>query len=70
MNYVVALFDAGSSPPVSAYDKNGLKVLILMAENRPRDDVTVMVVSVISTNTVPVKSFVFQAAVPKVCLLI
>ncbi|XP_052766224.1 ADP-ribosylation factor-binding protein GGA1-like isoform X3 [Mya arenaria] len=56
----------GTTPPVTAYDKNGLKVLILVTQNTPRDDVTVMVISVISINTVPVKSFVFQAAVPKI----
>lgn len=57
---------SGTAPPVSAYDKNGLKVLIHVAKDRPREDVIVMVVSVLSTNTSPVKAFVFQAAVPKV----
>jgi ADP-ribosylation factor-binding protein GGA len=54
---------------VNAYDKNGLKALIMVAKDRPRDDVVVMVVSVLSTNTSPVKAFIFQAAVPKVCKL-
>ncbi|XP_069123669.1 ADP-ribosylation factor-binding protein GGA1-like isoform X1 [Argopecten irradians] len=53
-------------PPVNAYDKNGLKMVIHCAKDRPREDVSVMVVSVISTNTNPVKNFSFQAAVPKV----
>jgi hypothetical protein len=57
----------GTAPPVNAYDKNGLKALIMVAKDRPRDDVVVMVVSVLSTNTSPVKAFIFQAAVPKVC---
>ncbi|XP_060578282.1 ADP-ribosylation factor-binding protein GGA1-like isoform X5 [Ruditapes philippinarum] len=56
----------GTAPPVNAYDKNGLKALIMVAKDRPRDDVVVMVVSVLSTNTSPVKAFIFQAAVPKV----
>lgn len=51
---------------MTAYDKNGLKALIHVAKGRPRDDVLVMVLSVISTNTTPVKAFVFQAAVPKI----
>lgn len=55
--------------PLNAYDKNGLKIVIHIAKNKPREDVTVMVVSTISTNTNPVKNFVFQAAVPKVCLI-
>ena len=53
---------------MTAYDKNGLKILIHVAKDRPREDVSVMVVSVMSTNTSPVKGFVFQAAVPKVSL--
>ncbi|XP_033755626.1 ADP-ribosylation factor-binding protein GGA1-like [Pecten maximus] len=53
-------------PPVNAYDRNGLKMVIHCAKDRPREDVSVMVVSVISTNTNPVKNFSFQAAVPKV----
>ena len=40
--------------------------MIHFAKDRPREDVIVMVVSTISTNTNPVKNFVFQAAVPKV----
>nr|XP_022319091.1 ADP-ribosylation factor-binding protein GGA1-like isoform X3 [Crassostrea virginica] len=52
--------------PLNAYDKNGLKIVIHVAKNKPRENVTVMVVSTISTNTNPVKNFVFQAAVPKV----
>ncbi|XP_060083663.1 ADP-ribosylation factor-binding protein GGA1-like isoform X1 [Ylistrum balloti] len=52
--------------PVNAYDRNGLKMVIHCAKDRPREDVSVMVVSVISTNTNPVKNFSFQAAVPKV----
>ena len=40
-----------------------------MAKNVPRADVSVMVVSVMSTNTSVVKGFVFQAAVPKVSQL-
>ena len=56
----------GTAPPVTAYDKNGLKILIHVAKNKPRDDVVVMVVSAMSTNTSLVKGLVFQAAVPKV----
>nr|XP_034314010.1 ADP-ribosylation factor-binding protein GGA1 isoform X5 [Crassostrea gigas] len=52
--------------PLNAYDKNGLKIVIHVAKNKPREDVKVMVVSTISTNTNPIKNFVFQAAVPKV----
>ncbi|KAL3877707.1 hypothetical protein ACJMK2_035373 [Sinanodonta woodiana] len=56
----------GSHPPVNTYDKNGIKVLIHAAQDRPREDVVVMVISVMSINTNPIKGFIFQAAVPKV----
>ncbi|KAK7501469.1 hypothetical protein BaRGS_00007273, partial [Batillaria attramentaria] len=52
--------------PVTAYDKNGLKSMIHFSTNRPRPDVLVMVLSTLSTNSKPVKNFMFQAAVPKI----
>lgn len=60
-------FITDGTAPLNAYDKNGLKIVIHVAKNKPREDVKVMVVSTISTNTNPIKNFVFQAAVPKVC---
>lgn len=60
-------FISDGAAPLNAYDKNGLKIVIHIAKNKPREDVKVMVVSTISTNTNPIKNFVFQAAVPKVC---
>ena len=66
-NIFVALeaVQPGSAPPINAYDKNGLKIVIHVGKNKPREDVHVMVVSIMSTNTSPVKTFAFQAAVPK-----
>ena len=64
--YFALSLQCAASSPVNAYDKNGLKIVIHTGKERPREDVLVMVVSVVSTNTVPVKGFVFQAAVPKV----
>lgn len=64
-NFLKNLGTDGTAP-LNAYDKNGLKIVIHVAKNKPRENVTVMVVSTISTNTNPVKNFVFQAAVPKV----
>lgn len=55
----------GTNAPITAYDKNGVKVILHFAKDSPRPDITVMVVSVMSTNTSPVAGFVFQAAVPK-----
>ncbi|XP_025081247.1 ADP-ribosylation factor-binding protein GGA1-like isoform X2 [Pomacea canaliculata] len=53
-------------PPVTVYDKNGLKSMIHFSTNQPRADVLVMVLSSISTNTKSITNFLFQAAVPKI----
>ena len=57
---------AGDKPPQTAFDKNGLKIVIHFGKARPRPDVEVMVVSVMSSKTSAVSNFKFQAAVPKV----
>ena len=49
-----------------AYDKNNIKIVFHVGKDRPRPDVTVIAVSVMSTNSTSVKAFTFQAAVPKV----
>lgn len=61
--YLAAL---GSLPTLNVYDNNGLRTVLHFAKNAPREDVSVLVVSTINMNSVPVKSFTFQAAVPKV----
>ncbi|XP_029996397.1 ADP-ribosylation factor-binding protein GGA3 isoform X3 [Sphaeramia orbicularis] len=53
--------------PVTAYDKDGVRVLLNFASECPpgRPDVLVMVVSMLNTAPLPVHSVVLQAAVPK-----
>lgn len=53
--------------PVTAYDKDGVRVLINFAADCPpgRSDVLVMIVSMLNTAPLPVNDVVFQAAVPK-----
>ncbi|KAG7485893.1 ADP-ribosylation factor-binding GGA3-like isoform X1 [Solea senegalensis] len=53
--------------PVTAYDKNGVRVLLHFASDCPpgRPDVLVMVTSMLNTAPQPVRSIVLQAAVPK-----
>ncbi|XP_030434358.1 ADP-ribosylation factor-binding protein GGA2 isoform X4 [Gopherus evgoodei] len=57
-----------SIPPVTVYDKDGFKVMIHFSRDPApgQRDVLVMVLSMISTSTQPIKDIVFQAAVPKV----
>ncbi|XP_022080335.1 ADP-ribosylation factor-binding protein GGA1-like [Acanthaster planci] len=55
----------GTIPPITAYEKNFMKTVFHFAKNAPRADITVLVVSTMSTNPSAVKNVVFQAAVPK-----
>ncbi|XP_006145887.1 ADP-ribosylation factor-binding protein GGA3 isoform X1 [Tupaia chinensis] len=56
-----------SALPVTAYDKNGFRILFHFAKECPpgRPDVLVVVVSMLNTAPVAVRSIVLQAAVPK-----
>ncbi|XP_066560426.1 ADP-ribosylation factor-binding protein GGA3 [Amia ocellicauda] len=53
--------------PVTAYDKDGVRVLLHFALECPpgRPDVLVIVVSMLNTAPLPVRNVVLQAAVPK-----
>ncbi|XP_070778913.1 ADP-ribosylation factor-binding protein GGA3 [Enoplosus armatus] len=53
--------------PVTAYDKDGVRMLLNFASDCPpgRPDVLVMVVSMLNTAPLPVHNVVLQAAVPK-----
>lgn len=54
--------------PVTAYDKDGVRMLLNFASDCPpgRPDVLVMVVSMLNTAPLSVHNVVLQAAVPKV----
>ncbi|NWW98441.1 GGA3 protein, partial [Caloenas nicobarica] len=56
-----------SALPVTAYDKNGFRILLHFARECPpgRSDVLVVVVSMLNTAPLPVKNIMLQAAVPK-----
>lgn len=53
---------------MTAYDKNGFRILFHFAKECPpgRPDVLVVVVSMLNTAPLPIRSIVLQAAVPKV----
>lgn len=53
---------------MTAYDKNGFRILFHFAKECPpgRPDVLVVVVSMLNTAPLPIKSIMLQAAVPKV----
>ncbi|XP_077019914.1 ADP-ribosylation factor-binding protein GGA3 isoform X2 [Tamandua tetradactyla] len=56
-----------STLPVTAYDKNGFRILFHFAKECPpgRPDVLVVVVSMLNTAPLPIRSIMLQAAVPK-----
>ncbi|NXG58684.1 GGA3 protein, partial [Hemiprocne comata] len=56
-----------SALPVTAYDKNGFRILLHFARECPpgRPEVLVVVVSMLNTAPLPVRNIVLQAAVPK-----
>ncbi|KAM9819618.1 ADP-ribosylation factor-binding protein GGA3-like isoform 2-T2 [Syngnathus typhle] len=53
--------------PITAYDRDGVRLLLHFASNCPpgRPDVLVIVASVLNTSPLPVKAIVLQVAVPK-----
>ncbi|CAK8677253.1 unnamed protein product [Clavelina lepadiformis] len=56
-------------PPLTAYDNNGIRVLVHFAKDHAcpsRPDTLVSVVSIMSTRTHAVENVLFQAAAPKV----
>ncbi len=66
----VIYFDlfTGKECPVTAYDKDGVRVLLHFATDHPpgRPDVLVVVVSMLNTAPLLVRNVVLQVAVPKV----
>lgn len=60
----------GPIPPLTALnERNGISVVLHLAKDTPRPDVSVYVVSTISKNLSPLSDYVFQAVVPKTCKL-
>ncbi|XP_069785473.1 ADP-ribosylation factor-binding protein GGA3 isoform X2 [Narcine bancroftii] len=53
--------------PVTAYDRNGFRILLHFAKDCPptRMDVLVVVISMINTSPLPITNILLQAAVPK-----
>ncbi|KAI4462162.1 golgi-localized gamma-adaptin ear containing arf binding protein [Holotrichia oblita] len=57
-----------SIPPVVALEeKNGISVTLHFARDKPREDINVIVVTIVSKNELPLKNILFRAIVPKSC---
>lgn len=61
---------SGHLEPVTLLDRGGIRVsLHFTVGPRSHPDVAVLVVSTVNTSALPVKDYLFQAAVPKVAPL-
>lgn len=68
INVTLDSIKPGSVPPLTVLDeKNGVSVTLHFAKDRPREDVSVVVVTTISKNPSPLTNYLFQAVVPKTC---
>ncbi|XP_045115102.1 ADP-ribosylation factor-binding protein GGA3-like isoform X2 [Portunus trituberculatus] len=57
----------GKQGSVTVLDSNDVSVILHFTENQPREDVAVVVASVMSRNSQPITNYVMQAVVPKGC---
>ncbi|XP_039311037.1 ADP-ribosylation factor-binding protein GGA1 isoform X2 [Solenopsis invicta] len=58
----------GTNPPLTVIEeKNGISVVLHFAQENPRPDVFVIVITTMSKNTKPLSNYLFQAVVPKKC---
>ncbi|XP_054722181.1 AP-1 complex subunit gamma-1-like [Uloborus diversus] len=64
--YVASQSNTKSIAPITAFDKNGLKIMFEF--EKPSDNPQMIIINLIATNhsLAPINDFLFQAAVPKV----
>lgn len=55
----------GSQPPLSLHERNGVRAVVHFARNRPHEHVSVLVASITSQGSLPVRALSFEASVPK-----
>lgn len=60
-----------SHPPFTLLkEKNGITVTLHLAKDKPKDSVSVYVITTISKNELPFSNYLFQAVIPKVIYII
>uniref|UniRef100_A0A8C1UXC9 AP-1 complex subunit gamma n=1 Tax=Cyprinus carpio TaxID=7962 RepID=A0A8C1UXC9_CYPCA len=65
-NYHICFCLAGI-PPMTAYNKNGLKIEFTFERSNPSPNIAVITIHATNSTEADMTEFVFQAAVPKVC---
>lgn len=57
----------GTNPPLTVIEeRNGITVVLHFAQDSPRADVSVVVITTMSKNAKSLSNYLFQAVVPKV----
>lgn len=57
----------GTNPPLTVIEeRNDITVVLHFAQDSPRPDVSVVVITTMSKNAKPLSNYQFQAVVPKV----
>lgn len=58
----------GDSPPrIIMEETAGLKIMLHFVKDRPRDDISVIVITTTNHNSIAIKDYQFDASVSKVC---
>lgn len=62
-----ANYFTGINPPLTVIEeRNDISVVLHFAQDSPRSDVSVVVITTMSKNAKPLNDYLFQAVVPKV----
>lgn len=60
----------GAEPPKTIMDEQeGLKIVLHFAKDRPRDDVSVIVITTTNQNSQPISNYIFDVSISKPCKL-
>lgn len=69
-NIEIDAITPGDSPPrIIMEETAGLKIILHFAKDRPRDDISVIVITTTNHNSIAINDYQFDASVSKVCVL-
>lgn len=71
INIDIEAIRPGAEPPKTIMDdQEGLKIVLHFAKDRPRDDVSVIVITTTNQNSQPISNYIFDVSISKVRYLI
>lgn len=68
--FVVVVVVCAAIPPMTAYNKNGLKIEFTFERSNPNPNISIITIHASNSTEADMADFVFQAAVPKVCFFL